>query len=322
MKKILVFFSVLLFSATSVYADLHDRGGGLIYDDVLNVTWLQDANFAQTSGYDADGRMNWSEAMEWADQLIYAGYDDWKLPQTLPINGSEYVFGAFNPDGSKDRGYNVSAPGSVYSGSMASQLAFMYYNNLENLARVDIYGDYPQNNWGLKNTAPFINIQSVESIGYWSYSDDPHLVAAAFTFDFYDGWQFSYYKDVSTLYAWPVRDGDVSPQPLLFGCDYRNGLIKIIPSTAGYLMVINSERPFEAMAFDSNNGVLYAIENLSGDNLLVSIDYSNKTITNIGYVNGYTEITSMTYDRTTDTLYAIDQTTRTLLKIDPTNGYR
>ena len=36
-------------------AALHDRGGGLVYDDVLNVTWLQDANYAQTSGYDADG---------------------------------------------------------------------------------------------------------------------------------------------------------------------------------------------------------------------------------------------------------------------------
>ena len=36
---------VLLFSVTSVYAELHDRGGGLIYDDVLDVTWLQDANY-------------------------------------------------------------------------------------------------------------------------------------------------------------------------------------------------------------------------------------------------------------------------------------
>ena len=27
-------------------AMLWDRGGGLIYDDVLKVTWLQDANYA------------------------------------------------------------------------------------------------------------------------------------------------------------------------------------------------------------------------------------------------------------------------------------
>lgn len=43
-------------------ATLTDCGGGLIYDDVLNITWLQDANYAQTSGYDANGRMEWSAA--------------------------------------------------------------------------------------------------------------------------------------------------------------------------------------------------------------------------------------------------------------------
>ncbi len=71
-------------------ATLWDRGGGLIYDDVLNITWLQDANYAKTWGYDADGRMTWSQAMTWADQLVYAGYDDWRLPRTLPVNGSSY----------------------------------------------------------------------------------------------------------------------------------------------------------------------------------------------------------------------------------------
>jgi hypothetical protein len=39
------------------FGTLIDRGGGLIYDTDLNVTWLADANYAQTSGYDADGFM-------------------------------------------------------------------------------------------------------------------------------------------------------------------------------------------------------------------------------------------------------------------------
>ncbi len=52
-------------------ATLLDRGGGLIYDDVLNITWLQDSNYAQTSGFDADGRMNWSDANTWAAGLSY-----------------------------------------------------------------------------------------------------------------------------------------------------------------------------------------------------------------------------------------------------------
>jgi hypothetical protein len=34
------------------------------------------------SGHDADGRMNWGDAMAWADGLNYGGYDNWRLPTT------------------------------------------------------------------------------------------------------------------------------------------------------------------------------------------------------------------------------------------------
>jgi len=69
-------------------ATLIDRGGGLIYDDVLDITWLQDADYANTSGYVAtltydssrQNRMHWDEAMAWVDSLIYANYTDWRLP--------------------------------------------------------------------------------------------------------------------------------------------------------------------------------------------------------------------------------------------------
>lgn len=39
----------------AVQAALHDRAEGFIYDDALDVPWLQDANYAKTSGDDADG---------------------------------------------------------------------------------------------------------------------------------------------------------------------------------------------------------------------------------------------------------------------------
>ena len=38
-------------AVTPVSGELFDRGGGLIYDDVLNITWLQDANYALTTGH-------------------------------------------------------------------------------------------------------------------------------------------------------------------------------------------------------------------------------------------------------------------------------
>jgi hypothetical protein len=54
MKK---FFSLLLATsaflliAPSADATLYDRGGGLIYDKDLNITWLQDANLAATETF-------------------------------------------------------------------------------------------------------------------------------------------------------------------------------------------------------------------------------------------------------------------------------
>jgi hypothetical protein len=52
-------------------AALWDRGGGLIYDDELQITWLQDANYAKTAGYDGDGLMSWGEATTWAANPSY-----------------------------------------------------------------------------------------------------------------------------------------------------------------------------------------------------------------------------------------------------------
>lgn len=50
---------------------MFELGGGLIYDDAFNVTWLQDSNYAKASGYDADGMLSWQNATAWADRLSY-----------------------------------------------------------------------------------------------------------------------------------------------------------------------------------------------------------------------------------------------------------
>ena len=68
--------SLGLGAANMTQAALVDRGGGLIYDQDLNITWLADANYAKTSGYDPYGFMNWSRAMTWAENLSYGGYTD------------------------------------------------------------------------------------------------------------------------------------------------------------------------------------------------------------------------------------------------------
>jgi hypothetical protein len=218
-------------------AALIDRGGGLIYDSVLNVTWLQDANYAKNSGYgDGSGQMTWNQAKTWAANIEYfdtvrnVTWTEWRLPHILPINGSSYNLN-FLYNGSSDEGYNISAPGTVYSGNIGSEMAYMFYNNLGNKGYCDLTGAGGQPGWGLKNTGPFMNLQT--NSPYWSSFADPDLSNMAWFFEFNAGYQTANYMD-RTYYAWAVRDGDVAPVPLpsaiwLFGSGLAGimGFIKL-----------------------------------------------------------------------------------------------
>lgn len=57
----------------------------MIFSIGASYSGLQDGNYAKTSGYDADGAMNWHEAMAWVGNLVYGGYSDWRLPTTTLI---------------------------------------------------------------------------------------------------------------------------------------------------------------------------------------------------------------------------------------------
>jgi len=116
---------VLVFGLSiSTHAVLIDRGRGMIYSTELNVTWLQDANYAQTSGYDADGLMTWGEAMAWAANLSYGGYSDWRLPT-----------------------YDPASPQQSCSATKLHEMAYLLYFELNNCS-----GQYPY------NYGPFINV--------------------------------------------------------------------------------------------------------------------------------------------------------------------
>ncbi len=207
-----VSFITMSFSSISEAA-LFDRGGGLIYDDALDITWLQDASYAKTSGYDSDGRMIWSDAVTWADQLAYGGFDDWRLPHTLPVNGSSYdMSGSF--DGSTDNAYNITSPNS--------EMAHLYYVTLGNSGYYDTNGvfqiEFEDKNWG-----PFSGVVWGE---YWSSTDDGG--EGAWLFVMADGWQTTGYNQ-DDRYTWAVHDGDIGAVPIpsavwLFG----SGLLGLI----------------------------------------------------------------------------------------------
>lgn len=214
MKKLLSFLCAMLFVfviSSPALATLYDGGGGLIYDDVLEITWLQDANYAKTSGYDDDGTMTWAEAMTWADQLVYQGYDDWRLPQILPVDGTNYDY-SFAFDGSTDKGYNISAPDSAYPRNIGSEMAYMYYVNLGNLGYYDTSGGWPQSGWGLVNTSPFTNLPPSTAV-CWSLTEYDASANAAWAFNFYHGKQYGQDTRDDGPYAWAVRDGDSTTTP-------------------------------------------------------------------------------------------------------------
>lgn len=226
-----VVFIGALTLVTTAQAALHDRGGGLIYDDVLNITWLQDANYAKTSGYwqqdpnfaitvgyHADGLMTWAEATTWAATLsIYVAvnnvtYDDWRLPTVRPVNGQSFNFNQSN-DGSTDYGFNITSP--------SSELAYMFYVNLGNVGYYTtdgaLSGCYVDpNNTCLDNVGPFTNLHSDRS--YWS--DTSYTPNPGDKLNFTMGWgRQQPVLDVNYQYAWAVRDGDVAaiPEPETYG---------------------------------------------------------------------------------------------------------
>ncbi len=78
----------------AVHGALIDRGSGLIYDSSRDITWLANANLAQSQGADAngDGFMVYQEALDWAADLIFfdsvrgVNLDSWRLPTASYVN--------------------------------------------------------------------------------------------------------------------------------------------------------------------------------------------------------------------------------------------
>lgn len=164
-RKVLIFLAVmsLVFSNVNpARAGLTNLGNGLIYDDYLKIIWLQDANYAMTSGYDGDGKMNWDNAKTWAENLNYKGYTDWRLPTSdtscsgSNCAGSEmghlyYVDGitSSNPN----MFINVQSSTTYWSGTeydSGNAWRFSFYSGTQ-----DIVGkNYNRYAWAVHDVAP------------------------------------------------------------------------------------------------------------------------------------------------------------------------
>ncbi|UOA08722.1 DUF1566 domain-containing protein [Methylobacter sp. S3L5C] len=218
-KKIALAFALLASTIVTgtAQAALWARTGGMVYDDVNNITWAADANLFQTQAasnpnmvsdiiaanggvihdtanyYDgytgiynltsadfntSTGTMTWFGAQAWVNNLTLGGVTGWSLPST-PV---------------KADGINVTS----------SQMGDLFYNQLGGAAWTDIETTHNAN-YDL-----FTNVQSYV---YWSgseYAPDP---SAAWGLNTSSGYQGAPYK-FGQFYAWAVRPGDVAAVPV------------------------------------------------------------------------------------------------------------
>jgi hypothetical protein len=195
-----------------------ELGGNAYYDTSTNLTWIADANLANTqtfgvsgiSGY--GGLMTYSQATSWVNAMNaanYLGYSDWRLPTTAPLNGVSFnTTDSYN--GSTDTGYSLGAPGTANAGFTGSEMANLFYNTLGNKAYYDFSGNTQEAVWLNNSSGPFSNNDG------WTYWSGTHYFNNnyAWNFDTDFGAQ-NWGSGTHTYRAWAVRTGDsLSPAPI------------------------------------------------------------------------------------------------------------
>jgi len=219
MKQLCAFLCVMLLVFGSVGmagATLFDRGNGLIYDDVLDVTWLQNANFAGIELDDSrrdsiiaavhsvdghtlseddfqkdqgvyTGKMTWWGALAWANQLTHGDFDNWRLPDPYNLDGT-----------GPDFGYGV----------MNSEMGHMYHSNLDG----PVFGGAFDRDF-VDGHGDIVSFENLFSSKYWygnGYDD-----SRAWNFNFHHVLQgYDTKNEISTHYSWAVHDGDIGAAPV------------------------------------------------------------------------------------------------------------
>lgn len=179
----------------------------MLYDDVLGITWLQDANYAKTSGYSdtigypSHGSLKWNDAKTWTENLVYGGYSDWRLPKVILgtplVNGVDFSYIA--PTVNSELGYMFL----VNLGLKSSRLPY------PSTTLQPDYGVHRNGtSGGQENIGLVINLRS-DPYWYGNSWQAPSTDTHAWGFNYYSGAQGGWLK-TSSSYVWAVRDGDVA----------------------------------------------------------------------------------------------------------------
>jgi hypothetical protein len=181
----------------SASATLLDRGPDMVYDNVLNITWVRDASLCATLNNCVNrndtfvtGGMTWSDANTWAANLVFGGFDDWRLPYASVIAGT----------GPTQVDYTCTGAGDELA-CRDNEMGYMYYYNLD--------GNLGDDKTGNQNAVGGQMLTDIQPV-YWSGTEFSSGVA--WDFGFVDGLQGSG-DELMPLAAWAVRPGDVAAVP-------------------------------------------------------------------------------------------------------------
>lgn len=144
------------------------------YDPNLDVTWLADANYAQTSGFDADGAMTWDTATAWVAGLDIYGISGWRLPSA-------------DADGD---GTIVNCFGGGIAGCVDNEMGFLFWEEGITTA----------------TPAPFSNVQGNT---YWSDTEHASDPSIAWVSGFTGSQGYADKNSSNFTYTWVVHSGDV-----------------------------------------------------------------------------------------------------------------
>ena len=192
--------TAFIFIATSPRAELLDRGGGMIYDDDLNITWLQDFHYGGVAA-------NWVDANNWAESLVFGGFDDWRLPSTLQMDPTCVSVDTIDF--------------LTYQDCTGGEMGHLYYTELGN-SYAPQFTDAIHNDYG-----PFIFDVSIQRTGFWTstrfdptldWPTDPGSMIPNndqyhWLFDMNKGAKYVF-GDGNTRLVTAVRDGDVGAVPV------------------------------------------------------------------------------------------------------------
>ena len=177
MRHALGVLLLLLFGSAN--AALLDRGGGFIYDDVLDITWMQNAGLSGSDTW--DNQVAWAASLSVYDSVRDSTWDDWRLA-TTDVNWSGAI--------------SLPADCAVVSEveCRSNELGYMFHHNGVNPLASFNYG-------------PFNNLQ----FAYWSAQPLGEPGGAnAWRYNFIEGSSFVYDKQDWEFHGWAVRDGDVA----------------------------------------------------------------------------------------------------------------